>query len=45
MIRELVEERLTDTPNRLALGALGPKEDVCPDDCCVYKPSAARPAR
>ena len=45
MIRELVEERLTDTPNRLALGALGPKEDVCPDDCCVYTPSAARPHR
>jgi ferrochelatase len=44
MIRELIEERLSPTPNRLALGTLGPKEDVCPEDCCVYQP-AARPAR
>ena len=36
MIRELIEERLSDSPHRLALGALGPKEDVCPDDCCLY---------
>jgi ferrochelatase len=39
MIRELIEERLTDAPDRIALGALGPKEDVCPDDCCVYTPT------
>jgi ferrochelatase len=38
MIRELIEERLTDSPNRLALGTLGPKEDLCPDDCCIYVP-------
>ena len=38
MIRELIEERLSDAPQRLALGTLGPKEDVCPDDCCVYTP-------
>jgi protoporphyrin/coproporphyrin ferrochelatase len=38
MIRELVEERLTDTPNRLALGKFGPNHDVCPDDCCLYVP-------
>lgn len=44
MIREVIEERLTAAPNRLALGALGPKEDVCPDDCCIYLP-ASRPAR
>jgi len=34
MIRELIEERLTDAPTRLALGALGPGHDVCPADCC-----------
>jgi protoporphyrin/coproporphyrin ferrochelatase len=38
MIRELVEERLTDNPNRLALGNLGPSHDVCPVDCCKYEP-------
>lgn len=45
MIRELIEERLSASPNRLALGALGPKEDVCPEDCCVYQPAprSARP--
>jgi ferrochelatase len=38
MIRELIEERLSDAPHRLALGTLGPKEDVCPDDCCLVAP-------
>lgn len=38
MIHELIEERLSDAPQRLALGVLGPKEDVCPEDCCVYTP-------
>jgi ferrochelatase len=42
MIRELVVERMSDAPNRLALGALGPSHDVCPDDCCLYSPH--RPA-
>lgn len=36
MIRELIEERLSGSPSRLALGTLGPKEDACPADCCVY---------
>lgn len=36
MIRELIEERTTDEPNRLALGTLGPSHDVCPNDCCLY---------
>jgi ferrochelatase len=35
MIRELVEERLSDNPVRLALGTLGPSHDVCPVDCCL----------
>jgi ferrochelatase len=38
MIRELVQERMTDSPNRLALGSLGPSHDVCPPDCCKYEP-------
>ena len=38
MIRELIEERMTDSPQRLALGTLGPSHDVCPDDCCLYDP-------
>jgi ferrochelatase len=37
MIRELIEERLTDSPQRLALGNLGPSHDFCPDDCCRYE--------
>jgi ferrochelatase len=41
MIRELVEERLTNDPVRLALGNFGPSHDVCPEDCCLYQP--ARP--
>jgi protoporphyrin/coproporphyrin ferrochelatase len=34
MIRELVEERLTGSPERHALGSLGPSHDICPVDCC-----------
>ena len=34
MIRELIEERLADCPQRLAMGTMGPSHDVCPADCC-----------
>jgi len=34
MIRELVVERMSENPERLTLGILGPSHDVCPDDCC-----------
>jgi ferrochelatase len=34
MIRELVEERMTGSPRRLALGTLGPGHDACPANCC-----------
>ena len=34
MIRELIEERLTDHPARRAIGALGPNHDLCPLNCC-----------
>ena len=38
MIRELVEERMTDSPQHRTLGALGPSPDTCPEDCCKYEP-------
>lgn len=41
MIRELVLER-TDGTERQALGSLGPRPDVCAEDCC---PAPQRPAR
>jgi len=34
MVRELVEERLSDAPVRLHLGTRGPAPDVCPPGCC-----------
>jgi protoporphyrin/coproporphyrin ferrochelatase len=41
MIRELIVERMSEQPVRIALGALGPSHDVCPADCC---PAPQRPA-
>jgi ferrochelatase len=38
MIRELIVERTTNSPERPACGNLGPNHDVCPDDCCLYVP-------
>jgi len=43
MIRELIEERMTGSPQRLALGNLGPSHDECPSDCCAFTPTP-RPA-
>ena len=34
MIRELIVERIEESPTRLALGTHGPSHDVCPADCC-----------
>ena len=34
MIRQLVEERMTANPTRLALGTRGPTHDICPMNCC-----------
>jgi len=42
MIRDLVEERLRDSPERRTLGSRGPAPDVCPEDCCPV--GAGRPA-
>lgn len=38
MLRELIEERMQDEPQRLTLGSMGPSHDVCPADCCYYQP-------
>ena len=35
MIRQLIEERISDTADRLFLGDLGASHDVCPIDCCL----------
>ena len=40
MIRELICERMDDNAERLALGVLGARPDVCPADCC---PSPRQP--
>ena len=42
MIRELVQERIADAEKR-AIGSMPPNWDVCPQDCCLYKPQ--RPSR
>jgi ferrochelatase len=41
MIRELILERLNPGGERRAWGALGPRADVCAEDCC---PAPQRPA-
>jgi len=35
MIRELIEERLSDQPDRKAIGTRSPNHDFCPVDCCL----------
>lgn len=46
MIRDMIVERIEETPARAALGNLGPSHDVCPADCCLSgRPQVAgRPA-
>jgi len=39
MIRELVQERISNPSKRPALGSLGPWHNVCPADCCLYTPT------
>lgn len=43
MIRQLVEERMSDTPERLCFGEHGPSHDVCPEDCCLMGGRPGRP--
>ena len=43
-LRQMIEERCVENPERLALGEMGPSHDVCPEDCCLSgRPT--RPAR
>ncbi len=35
MVRQLVLERMTPAPERIALGKLGPSPDFCPPECCL----------
>ena len=35
MIRELIVERMSGHPQRLALGTRGANHDICPLDCCL----------
>ena len=35
MIRELIVERMTENPERLALGKREPNHDICPINCCL----------
>ncbi len=42
MIRELIVERMTPGAERRALGSLGPRADICAEDCC---PAPQRPGR
>jgi len=40
MIRELILERMNPGMERRAVGVLGPRADVCAEDCC---PGPQRP--
>jgi protoporphyrin/coproporphyrin ferrochelatase len=42
MIRALILERTTPGVERLALGSLGPRRDICEENCC---PAPQRPVR
>jgi ferrochelatase len=42
MIRELILERVSSGVERRALGSLGPRHDVCEENCC---PAPQRPGR
>ena len=41
MIRQLIQERMTENPVRLALGSRGPSHDICGVNCCPL--GAGRP--
>lgn len=44
MIRELVEERMSEAPMRRCLGTHGPSHDICPEHCCLPGQPPGRPA-
>jgi len=43
MLRQLIEERLSPSAEKLAIGQYGPNHDVCPLDCCPAPQRAGRP--
>jgi ferrochelatase len=43
MIRELILERMTPGLERRALGAMGARADICPEDCCPAPQRHGRP--
>ena len=43
MIRELIVERTNPSTERRALGSLGPRQDVCAENCCPAPQHPARP--
>lgn len=43
MIRELIIERMTAQPERLAMGVRGANHDICPMNCCLL--GAGRPIK
>jgi ferrochelatase len=45
MIRELIQERMSEEPVRIALGTLGPSHDICPSDCCPAPQRLVSPGR
>lgn len=44
MLRELIEERLEERPERRSVGQFGPNHDFCPAGCCPRPGRPARPA-
>jgi ferrochelatase len=42
-IRELVFERMTQGAERHALGSLGPRPDICEENCCPAPQGFVRP--
>lgn len=43
MIRELIIERMTESPERVALGQFEANHDICPIDCCLPGERPKRP--
>ncbi|MFZ0770662.1 MAG: ferrochelatase [Candidatus Sulfotelmatobacter sp.] len=43
MIRELIQERTNPQLERRAIGSLGPRPDVCAEDCCPAPQRSGRP--
>ncbi|MEO0563516.1 MAG: ferrochelatase, partial [Chloroflexota bacterium] len=44
MVRDLIVERMTDNPERPALGKRPANHDICPIDCCLPGERPKRPA-